>query len=288
VPATLRTEHHGDEDLLIRMSGEWKLGLHPPADGDVARKLQETPGLKRLSFDTRDLTGWDTSILPFVRNMMHQADRTGVAVDTNGLPAGVQRLLELAASVPERTGARRGEAREPLLSRIGTQAIDFGIATKEVVSFTGEVALAFGRLLRGTSLFRFSDLVVQLQENGVRALPIVSLISVLVGLIFGFVGAVQLKMFGAQIYLADLVGIVMVRVMGAVMTGVIMAGRTGARFAAEIGTMQVNEEIDALRTLGISPVEYLVLPRMLGLTIMMPLLYRRRGNVRPEHTRVLP
>jgi phospholipid/cholesterol/gamma-HCH transport system permease protein len=111
-----------------------------------------------------------------------------------------------------------------------------------------------------------------LEENGARALPIVSLISLLVGLILAFVGIIQLKLFGAQIYVADLVGIAMVREMGAIMTGIIMAGRTGAAFAAQLGTMEVNEEIDALKTMGISPMEFLVLPRIIAVTIMMPLL----------------
>jgi phospholipid/cholesterol/gamma-HCH transport system permease protein len=111
-----------------------------------------------------------------------------------------------------------------------------------------------------------------IQECGVQALPIVSLISFLVGLILAFVGAIQLMMFGAQIYIADLVGIAMAREMGAIMTGIIMAGRTGAAFAAQLGTMQVNEEIDALTTLGLSPMEFLVVPRMLALALMMPLL----------------
>jgi phospholipid/cholesterol/gamma-HCH transport system permease protein len=128
------------------------------------------------------------------------------------------------------------------------------------------------RLLKGKAQFRRSDFLLTLQQCGVQALPIVSLISLLVGLILAFVGAVQLMMFGAQIYVASLVGIAMVRVMGAIMTGIIMAGRTGAAFAAQLGTMQVNEEIDALKTLGISPMEFLVLPRMLALTLMMPLL----------------
>jgi phospholipid/cholesterol/gamma-HCH transport system permease protein len=111
-----------------------------------------------------------------------------------------------------------------------------------------------------------------LEECGAQALPIVSLISMLVGLILAFIGAIQLRIFGAQIFVADLVAIGMVRLMGAVMTGVIMAGRTGAAFAAQIGTMQVNEEIDALKTFGISPVAFLVLPRMIALIVMMPLL----------------
>jgi phospholipid/cholesterol/gamma-HCH transport system permease protein len=138
--------------------------------------------------------------------------------------------------------------------------------------FLGEASVAFGRLLTGRAWFRRSDLVLLLEECGAQALPIVSLISVLVGLILAFVGAIELKMFGAQIFVADVVGIGMVRILGAVMTGIIIAGRTGAAFAAQIGTMQVNEEIDALQTLGISPMEFLVLPRMIALIVMMPLL----------------
>ena len=103
-------------------------------------------------------------------------------------------------------------------------------------------------------------------------MPIVSLISFLVGLILAFVGVLQLAMFGAEVYVADLVGIAMVREMGAIMTGIIMAGRTGAAYAAQLGTMQVNEEIDALETLAIPPMEFLVLPRMVALTLMMPFL----------------
>jgi phospholipid/cholesterol/gamma-HCH transport system permease protein len=141
-----------------------------------------------------------------------------------------------------------------------------------MVDFLGEAAVALGRFLTGRASFRGSGLLLLLQECGVQALPIVSLISVLVGLILGFVGAIQLKMFGAQIFVADLVGISMVRIMGPIMAGVIMAGRTGAAFAAQIGTMQVNEEIDALLTLGVSPMEFLVIPRMLALIVMMPLL----------------
>jgi phospholipid/cholesterol/gamma-HCH transport system permease protein len=105
-----------------------------------------------------------------------------------------------------------------------------------------------------------------------QALPIVTLISFLVGMILAFIGAIQLALFGAEIYVADLVGIAMVRLMAAIMTGIVMAGRTGGAFAAQLGTMQVNQEIDSLKTLGLSPMEFLVLPRMLALALMMPFL----------------
>jgi phospholipid/cholesterol/gamma-HCH transport system permease protein len=134
------------------------------------------------------------------------------------------------------------------------------------------MAIAVGRLLRGAARFRRVDLGLMLQHSGADALPIVTLISLLVGLILAFVGAVQLEQFGAAVYVADLVGIAMTREMGAMMTAIVMAGRTGAAFAAQLGSMKVNQEIDALRTMGISPLEYLVLPRMLALSLMMPLL----------------
>jgi len=140
------------------------------------------------------------------------------------------------------------------------------------VSFLGEASLSMGRLLRGRAQLRGGDLLLLIQQAGAQALPIVALISILVGLILAFVGSVQLQMFGAQIYVANLVAIGMTREMGAMMAAIIMAGRTGAAYAAQLGSMQVNEEIDALKTLGIDPVDFLVLPRMVALILMMPLL----------------
>ena len=141
-----------------------------------------------------------------------------------------------------------------------------------MTTFVGDVALSFARLTRGQTRLRGQDLLLLVQECGAQALPIVTLISFLVGLILAFVGALQLQQFGAQIYVADLVGLGMAREMGAMMTGIIMAGRTGAAFAAQLGTMTVNEEIDALKTFGISPIDFLVLPRVVALVLMMPLL----------------
>jgi len=126
--------------------------------------------------------------------------------------------------------------------------------------------------LTGRAQFRISDFTLTVQQCGAEAVGIVTLVSFLVGLILAFIGAIQLKQFGAQIFVADLVGLGMAREMGAMMTAIIMAGRTGASFAAQLGTMTANEEIDALKTMGISPTEFLVLPRLLALTLMMPLL----------------
>jgi ABC-type transport system involved in resistance to organic solvents, permease component len=243
----------------------------PPAE-KVLTEMEASSTIRRIAFDTKNLTSWDSGLLTFLIKVIDQCSQRTLLVDKTGLPQGVQRLLALASAVPERSGARKETTQEPFLSRVGTATIELGRSLPEVLAFIGEAFVAFLKLFTGKARFQRQDLWVIFQETGVQALPIVSLISLLVGLILAFVGAVQLRMFGAHIFVADLVGIGMVRVLGAVMTGVIMAGRTGAAFAGELGTMQVNEEIDALQTLGIPPMEFLVLPRMLALMLMMPLL----------------
>ena len=258
--------------LLINVTGDWKITERLPSASEVEKSLESAKGVRRISFDTKDLGGWDSGFLTFLIKIFETCSKAKVEVDKEGLPEGVRRLIDLATAVPERAGARKEAKKEALLSRVGGSAVAFYRSFLDILAFLGESSLAFTRLLRGKASFRRSDLSLLLQECGVQALPIVSLISLLVGLILAFVGAIQLKLFGAQVYVADIVAIAMVRVMGAIMTGIIMAGRTGAAFAAQIGTMQVNEEIDALETMGINPVEFLVLPRMIALIIMMPLL----------------
>ncbi len=271
-PCELGFARPDKETLLVRLAGSWILKNRCPYAENVLREIGAGPPIRRIAFDATALTDWDSGFLIFLTKVIDSCSKDGVVVNTQGLPKGAQKLLALAAAVPEKRGIRKGAGSGSFLSRVGAEAVDFIRSSGEILGFIGEVFIAFGKFLAGKARFRGSDLVQILQECGIEALPIVSLISLLVGLILAFVGAVQLMLFGAQIYVANLVGIAMVRVMGAVMTGIIMAGRTGAAFAAQLGTMEVNEEIDAFRTMGISPMEFLVLPRLLGLTLMMPLL----------------
>jgi phospholipid/cholesterol/gamma-HCH transport system permease protein len=270
--STLNIKRLEDGGLRVALAGAWSIhqGL-PPPDEALAR-LKDEQGITSLSFDCAALAGWDSGLLTLLTKIDGICRSRGIALDTAGLPDGLQRLLGLATAIPERAGARRGAESDPLLARVADATFALLGGVRESLSFIGDVSLALARLASGKARFRKAELFFLMKSCGADALPIVCLISLLVGLILAFVGAVQLQMFGAQIYVASLVGIGMVRVMGAIMTGIIMAGRTGASFAAELGTMQVNEEIDALQTMGISPMEFLVLPRMLALTLMMPLL----------------
>jgi len=258
--------------VSVRLSGGWSLGQAVPDLADLKGRLSDAGGAEQITFDSAGLSGWDSSLLSLLMDIHQLAIANSIRVDPSGLPEGVVHLMAIATAVPEKKDTGRGKSKEGFFSAVGQKTADFFKAAVDMLDFIGEAVAALGKLLVGKACFRSSDLVLLLKQVGADALPIVSLISLLVGLILAFVGAIQLKMFGAQIYVANLVGIAMVRVMGAVMTGVIMAGRTGAAFAAQLGTMQVNQEIDALKTLGISPMEFLVLPRMLALCIMMPLL----------------
>ncbi|MBQ7185738.1 MAG: ABC transporter permease [Alphaproteobacteria bacterium] len=159
-----------------------------------------------------------------------------------------------------------------ILESVGNWGINLWTQTIETLCFIRLVFASLGRLIRGKVLFRPVDLWWELDKAGVRAIPIVCLISFMIGLIIAFVGNMQLKLFGAEIYVAALVAISMIRILGAIMTGIIMAGRTGASYAAEIASMHLNDETDALKTMGISPIDFLVLPRVLALTITMPVL----------------
>ena len=261
-----------DDTLLVRLAGDWTIAEGIPSVEEVQKQADSGPPVQRIAFDTQDLGRWDSGLITFLIKLFEQSSQSQIDTSREGLPEGVRRLLDLAAAVPEKKDAHKEAVREPFLVQVGKSSMDIARQAGALVTFLGESTIALGRFFVGKAKFRRSDLWLTIQQCGVDALPIVTLISFLVGLILAFVGAVQLAMFGAQIFIANLVGIAMAREMAAIMTGIIMAGRTGAAFAAQIGTMQVNEEVDALITMGVSPMEFLVLPRMIALIVMMPLL----------------
>jgi phospholipid/cholesterol/gamma-HCH transport system permease protein len=225
-----------------------------------------------VNFDTSTLTGWDSGLVSFLLEVESLCHERSIKEDREGLPAGLRRLIELAEAVPEKEGARRQTRKTPLLEKVGDWVLSYSVGIADFVGFFGDLSVALSRFVTRKARYRTIDLMEVVQQCGPQAVGIVSLIAFLVGVILAFMGAVQLSQFGASIYVADLVGIGMVRDMGAMMTAIIMSGRTGAAFAAKLGTMKVTQEIDALTTMGISPLEFLVLPRVLALLMMMPLL----------------
>ena len=260
------------DTLRIHLGGVWRTGAEVSAD------LSGLPGafadgrIARVIYEARELGHWDSSLLAFVMQLEHMAKAHSLSTSRDALPEGLQRLVEMAFAVPPGAGAMERGSGEGLCVRLGKHVLEFPARLADILRFQGELVLAFWRFLRGKSDMRPADLMRAALECGICALPIIMLTSMLFGMILAFMGAVQLSQFGAQIYVAGLVGIGMLRVMGAVLVGVIMSGRTGAAYAAIIGSMQVNEEVDALNTFDISPMDYLVLPRVLAVSIMTPLL----------------
>jgi phospholipid/cholesterol/gamma-HCH transport system permease protein len=257
--------------LSIKFNGDWRISTKIPQLSEATSQFLAHPDIKNVSFDTTGLSSWDSSLIAFLCKLIKECRNRSIAVQHNSLPEGIKKITTLALKTNNKEIPLKA-ARGAFLDRVGEGFIGIKESVFIFFDFLGDIVYAFGRLLMGKAYFRKDEFMLLLQRCGASALGLVSLISLLVGVILAFVGAMQLKLFGAQIYIADIVGIAMVRVMGAVMTGILMSGRTGASFAAELGIMQTNEEIDAFKTLGIDPVEFLVIPRILALVIMMPLL----------------
>jgi phospholipid/cholesterol/gamma-HCH transport system permease protein len=260
------------ERLQAVLSGDWQIGARLPSPATVLDRLTSDSGIKGLVIDCHDLQEWDSTFLVFIRTIRTECQKKNIDIEMRELPEGASRLLHLASVMSRRQDEVGRKKHTSFLYVVGASAVHFVRSTIEMLDFIGEATLSLGRFLTGRARFRRIDLLTFIEDCGIRSLPIITLISVVVGLILAFVGAVQLRMFGAQIYVADLVAIAMAREMGALMTGVIMSGRIGAAYAAQLGTMQVNEEIDALVTMGIEPMEFLVLPRLFAMVLMMPLL----------------
>ena len=260
------------ESAVLRLKGGWRLsdGIASPEELFDSGKLRSKS--RTLKIDATAMTAWDSALVCFLVDLKKRCAEAGTALDLSALPEGTERLVEMALAVPEREGAKRTGSQAGFLEAVGKQILEALKGAGEMLEFLGQSLIALSKAATGKARFRAADVLQVFQECGPQALPIVTLISFLVGVILGFVGLVQLEQFGADIYVANLVAVAMVRELGGMMTGIIMAGRTGAAFAAQLGTMNVNEEIAAFRTIGIDPVDFLVLPRMLALIVAVPLL----------------
>ncbi len=253
--------------VVLEISGDWRRdGPAPVIEGEPPDKAPDR-------YDTEALDGFDSTLPAFLLAHLRGVSKADAAdVPLDDLPPDLHGLMELALAVPEESEAGRKAQPVSEIRKLGKIALRVWASVLTLAEFTGLSMLAFGRLLTGRARFRGRDFWMIVQECGPQALPIVTLISFLIGLILAFVGNVQLASFGASLYVADLVGIAVLREMGVVMTAIILSGRTGAAFAAHLGSMKANEEIDALKTFGFDPFDFLVLPRILALVLMMPLL----------------
>ncbi len=255
-----------DGVLEVALAGTWRITRERPHWREAVG--QTAPGMIRPN--TEAVEQWDSSLLLFLYEAREWAREARVSWSEERLPQKIRDLLAEFAPAP---GRREHVMHGPMvITGIGLGTQELLRMGRDLTRFIGEAFIAAGRAARSPGRFRLRECLAEMQQAGAMALPIVGLISVLVGVTLAYTGAVVLRQYGGDIYVADLVGISMVREMGAVMTGIVIAGRTGAAFAATIANMKMNEEIDALETLGVSAIDFLVLPRLLAVGVMMPLL----------------
>ncbi len=271
IPPRLAARRGEGGVAIVDIAGDWLGRAALPDVGPLEKELA-AGGVSALEFEAKQLGRWDSALMARILAIDDLCAKANVEFRANTLPDGLAKLIALAEAVPEKKDAAREDATKTFLQRVGESSLDAWNGGAAMLSFMGESVLALLQMLRGRAQFRWSDTWLVIQQCGPEALGIVALINFLIGLILAFVGATELSQFGASIYTADLVAIATVREMACIMTGIIMCGRTGAAFAAQLGTMKVNQEIEAFQTFAISPFEFLVLPRMLALILMMPIL----------------
>jgi phospholipid/cholesterol/gamma-HCH transport system permease protein len=270
-PVPLQTDARADAvlegtQLKVAIAGDWSITGRRPSW--VATLAGRQP--KQVALEASALGQWDSSLLLYLFEAQQWCRITGAFCDTEALPEKIHALLR-QMSVSHETAVPFDRS-ENFFTAVGDSTLDALQKVRVFSHFIGECVIGITRAVKQPRKFRWADALEEMQQCGAMALPIVSLISFLVGVTLAFIGAIVLRQYGGDIYVADLVGLSMVREMGALMTGVVLAGRTGAAYAATLGNMKANEEIDALETLGIPPIDFLVLPRLLALAVMMPLL----------------
>lgn len=270
-----RLDLRDGREAVLHLAGDWitrETGLRGAAEVRQAlERVRTTP----LRFDATGLGRWDSALVVFLQSLRAEAAKRTppLALDESALPEAARRLLALAEVGAGQEPEENAALRPSLATRVGHSAFNWWDGGVAAAALVGETALRGVAAFGGRTRTRAVDVMQLMREAGGGAVAIIAVVNGLVGAILAFVGAVQLRRFGAGIYVADLVGIAMVREMAAVMTAIVMAGRTGGAYAAHLATMQGNEEIDALQALGIPVYDFLVLPRVAALVAMMPLLY---------------
>jgi len=262
---------HIDGTIVIRPRGDWTLEGSLPHVQDVLADGDANEPAETITFNTDQLERWDSSLVTFLFETVEYGRAHDLEVRTDALPPSLARLVSLSQAVPEQD-TEPDTPPSSFLARLGLWALDAYDDALDGLSFLGRSTRSVAGLITRRVRMRWRTFGVALQSSTTSALPIVTVISLLVGLIIAFLGAVVLRRFGADYYVSYLVSYGMLRELGALMTAIIMTGRTGAAFAAELGSMKVAEEIDALKTLGISPVDFLVTPRLLAIILALPML----------------
>jgi len=276
MPGEALTIDDRDGRVVLRLDGRWTLDAVARADAAL-RRLTERPASSRvesLVVDASGLTGIDSAGAWALRRTLAAFEARGATVRLDGLKDSYRAILD-KARITDSSTAMAPPAGNPLLAaleRAGRATVQGCGVAKALLGFLGLTLTATARALLDPRRLRVTAIVAQIERTGVNALPIVGLLCFLVGIVLAYMGALQLERFGAKVLTVNLVGVSVLREIGIILTAIIVAGRSGSAFAAQIGTMKVNQEVDALETLGLSAIDVLVIPRVLALMVALPAL----------------
>lgn len=263
-------EERNGESLVLRFEGAWTTyGL---ALADKALRGLKPAGLRKAELDISAVSQIDTTGAWLIVRTRMALESAGAKVEITGSTAARDAVFAKVRHEPAPPEPPRGNVLLLQVERLGAAAIAALGDARDLLGFLGHTMIVFARVALRPQKLRFTATVYHMQKAGLDALPIVGLISFLIGVVMAYQGADQLQRFGAEIFTVNLVGIAVLRELGILLTSIIVAGRSGSAFTAQIGTMKVNEEVDALRTIGLDPMEVLVLPRILALVLVLPLL----------------
>lgn len=253
----------------IHLSGDLRMQDAAAIWRDIRGETAKDSGT--VVFDLSEVHAADGSVMALLVELRSELGARGVKAELAGANARVETIVNLYSG---HEGVIKRTRRKPegAFAQIGRATLEVKDEVKDILDFLGSMVLAALTLARHPRAGNWKDVPPLCEKTGANAVPIVLLINFLVGFVMAFQSARQLKMFGANIYVADLVGISLTRELAPLMTAIIVCGRSGAAFAAELGSMKVNEEIDALRTLGLTPFGWLVVPRVVSLVLVVPLL----------------
>ncbi len=265
-----RLDLAGDRSAL-RFAGELRFRECFRSWQNVRRLADDVAAPARLDIDLSGIAHLDGAATALLLELRSDLQRKGIPSDIVGAHGAARAMLELYGAHAQRPSLHAPPARIGMLDQIGRETLAM-LGESKGLDFVGDVVVAGTQALRRFSAVNWGDVPRLMERAGADGVPIVLMINFLVGLVTGFQAALQLKQFGANIFVADLVGLSITRELAPLMTAIIVAGRSGAAFSAELGTMRVSEEIDALRTLGFDPYQFLVFPRVIALVLVLPLL----------------
>lgn len=257
--------------MLLKLSGSWAVTTHLPSIQSVIEAYKTHPQISNIVIDASEISEFDSGLVVWIIKVDNFCQSHQISFDKSNLPEGVVRLFNLSKEVPPR-GFHHVEEDKTVLGNIGAATVVLWNRTNDLLEIVGATLFAFFRLIFGRAIFVKHDILRFIQHAGHEAVGIVSMAAFLIGVTLAVIGISQLKEYGAEVYIANIEVIGVLRELGCLITGIVMAGRSASAYAAEIGAMQVHEELDALNSLAISTIDFLVMPRVIAIVFTLPIL----------------